>query len=160
MSAKLAFVATTLIVAVASTLATAQDQTPSASTAPAPTPAQTAHVMPIGPGTDMAPFCSGLTASTRYYPDRARLHHVEGRAILECALNQSDHLETCWVVSETPTNEEFGPAAMRLACFARERPRQQSWQTFHVDGDPRVHVQIPMSFRLNERVLRAHEHPE
>lgn len=68
--------------------------------------------------------------------------------MLECALDSTNHIETCWLLSETPQNESFGQAAMYLACHVRLTAVRDPSRAFHVDGDARPHLQFPMNFRL------------
>jgi len=149
MSAKLATVATLLAAVLASTLAMAQDQAPAPTAVPALTQ-ESAHQMPVGAGTDMAPFCARLGSQTHYYPNHARDRHIEGSATLECALNADSHIETCWIVSETSSNEEFGVAGLQIMCRVLNAP-PSVWTRFGVDGDRRQHLRAPLNFHLNER---------
>ncbi len=70
--------------------------------------------------------------------------------MIECALDSTNRPETCWLLSETPPREGFGPAALTVTCRAREHPfvLDHMPAVFHVDGDPRLHVQTPVSFHL------------
>jgi len=149
MRSRFAFLAALPVVMMVSTLAAAQGQG-SASAPPASPPAQTVHHMPAGAGTDMAALCAhvNLSGSAHFYPTHARDNHIEGQTLLECALDVSGHLQTCWLLSETPTNEHFGETALRLACFARERSAARTH--FQVAGDVRPHITMPLNFRLAE----------
>src|SRR6185312_104735 len=117
MNMKIALVGALLATALVTTFASAQDQQP----APA---AAIAHQMPAGPGVDMAALCAHVDLSGRshFYPDHARDHHIEGQTMLECALDATNHIETCWLLSETPPNDNFGQAAMNLSCHVRQAP--------------------------------------
>jgi len=96
----------------------------------------------------MARLCASVDLHRHFYPAHARDHDIEGQAMLECALDSTNHIETCWLLSETPPNESFGQAAMYLACRVRPTAVGDPSRAFHVDGDARPHLQFPMNFRL------------
>jgi len=129
-------------VATASALAVAQDQSPPS------TEAAATHRMPAGPGVDMTQLCARVDMHGHYYPEHARDRNIEGQAILECALDSNNRIETCWQLSETPPDENFGRSAMYLACRVRPRSAQDMSRAFRVEGDARMHMQVPMNFRL------------
>jgi TonB family protein len=148
MNAKITLAATLLAVTLISVLAKGQDQPPAPSTTSTPTQ-EVAHQVPAGTGTQMAQFCARLREPVRYYPEHARDLHIEGVATLECALDPAGHVQTCWIISETPPHEEFGLAGQRIMCRVINSPAPSSWSRFHVDGDTRPHIRAPLNFRLN-----------
>lgn len=145
---KFALLLATLAVAIGVSLARAQEQ------AATPADAPPAHQMPTGPGVDMARLCAHVSSEANFYPDHAHDQHIEGYAMLECALDSGNRLETCWLLSEKPEGERFGPAALFSACHMRERPLERMPRDFHVDGDTRVHIEMPIYFRLAGDITR------
>lgn len=79
----------------------------------------------------------------RYYPDRAQRMSVEGHATLNCAVTARGTLENCSVTEETPSNQEFGSAALKLSKLFKMRPLTK-------DGAPSEggSVRIPLAFKL------------
>ena len=77
----------------------------------------------------------------QYYPLKAALLGVKGSVTLQCAVTISGLLEACSVVSETPTGEGFGQAALRLSTLMRMRPAL-------VDGQPvgGAIIRVPVAF--------------
>jgi hypothetical protein len=97
----------------------------------------------------MARFCTHVNLDSRFYPAPAFERGIEGVAVLECALDGDNRPETCWLLSETPQGQNFGPAGLRLACMVRARhPMQDVSRAFRVDGDARPHLRMPTNFRL------------
>ena len=79
----------------------------------------------------------------RYYPDRAQRMGAEGRVVLSCSVTARGTLENCSVVEESPADQDFGSAAMRMTRLFRMRPRTADGAP--VEGGT---VRIPISFRL------------
>ncbi|MEK7427348.1 MAG: energy transducer TonB [Pseudomonadota bacterium] len=79
----------------------------------------------------------------RYYPDRALRMGVEGRATLSCTVTTSGGLEGCGVVGESPEDQDFGAAALRMSRLFKMRPMTR-------DGAPVSGgtVRIPIRFVL------------
>ncbi|MDE2357331.1 MAG: energy transducer TonB, partial [Alphaproteobacteria bacterium] len=79
----------------------------------------------------------------QYYPDRAQRMNVQGRAELECIVTVKGTLTGCTIISESPADQQFGAAAMKLTRFFKMRPQTR-------DGQPvgGAHVIIPIAFRL------------
>ena len=79
----------------------------------------------------------------RYYPARAQRMGVEGRATLSCTVGASGALQACAVASETPADQDFGAAALRMARLFKMRPMTK-------DGEPVSGglVRIPIRFVL------------
>ena len=68
---------------------------------------------------------------------------VEGKANISCTVNSRGLLESCAIVSEDPSDQGFGDAAMKRSKLFKMRPQTK-------DGAPVEggQVRIPLSFRL------------
>ena len=53
------------------------------------------------------------------YPDKAITRRESGVVVLNCGLTEVARLMDCKVVSEKPTNEQFGAAALKLSQYFR-----------------------------------------
>lgn len=80
----------------------------------------------------------------RAYPDRALRDGTEGAATLQCSVTARGSLTACSVMSETPSGQGFGRAAMQLSRHFRLSPRTVDGQA--VEG---AVVTIPLTFQLN-----------
>ena len=77
----------------------------------------------------------------RYYPDRAQRLGVPGQATIDCAVSDAGGLEDCRVATESPKDDGFGNAALKMAGDFRMRPMTR-------DGVPLAggRIRIPIRF--------------
>lgn len=64
----------------------------------------------------------GGDTMARVYPDRAQRTGVSGRAVIDCTVAASGHLEACKVIDESPAEFGFGAAAIKASGSFRMRP--------------------------------------
>ena len=79
----------------------------------------------------------------RFYPDRAQRNGVEGSATINCAVNTGGDLVDCRVARESPSDQGFGGAAMKMAGEFRMRPETRDGVA--VAG---ARISIPIRFKL------------
>jgi TonB family protein len=60
------------------------------------------------------------TAILAYYPPAALAAKVEGSAKLKCRMDEHVALKDCTLVSETPADQGFGAAALKIAALSPE----------------------------------------
>jgi protein TonB len=79
----------------------------------------------------------------RYYPDRAQRMAVSGHATITCTVNANGTVGDCSIISETPSDQGFGDAALHLSKLFKMKPQTR-------DGVPTAggKVTIPIGFQI------------
>ena len=88
-------------------------------------------------------------ASIAYYPEHAQQAHIEGEAVVRCAIApQGQTLSDCHVMSEDPKGEGFGDKAVMMSGLLKmASPADRAKD--NKDGQI-VGYELPFEFRLKD----------
>lgn len=80
-----------------------------------------------------------------FYPEGAMRRGLGGKALMQCKVAREGTLYSCTIISESPPNEGFGAAALKLAPYFEMTPQME-------DGRPVTGgvVRIPIVFNVED----------
>jgi len=110
---------------------------PVAKPAPEPVAPPVATAPPAPPPPPRAPVITNPVWSrlpnaddiARYYPERALRMGVIGQAVMHCHVTSKGAVELCAILAESPSDQEFGAAALKMTRLFVMRPQTR-------DGEP------------------------
>ena len=86
---------------------------------PPPSPGPVPHVVVVVPRRIGGPSAEDMA---RFYPQRAQRLRLSGDVLLHCMVTPAGALDACAVTSETPPDQGFGAAALRLTSKFKYAP--------------------------------------
>ncbi len=104
--------------------------------APAPAPARSPTV--TNPDWVSRPSADVVA---KFYPERALRMSLSGRATLLCKVSAKGGLEACAITSQSPADEGFGQASLKVARYFVMRPLSR-------DGQPVAGAQVIIPIRF------------
>jgi hypothetical protein len=85
--------------------------------------ASTPLALHAAPAASPAPAAAQPDPVLAFYPAAARAAGVEGQATIRCSRNEHLKLVRCSIVSESPSGQGFGDAALAMAAQSKDNPK-------------------------------------